>query len=714
MWHYRLIERIRTVFISRLPARKKTIPMTLRSTAKHLLPAATLLLAANAVLAQVKPAPTQVKPDDHSNAYYHDGLAHLYEEMAINNGRPDYATQAIEEYKLALNADPNSKYLQDGLADLYFKIGRIREAVTTAQEQVKKDPNDIAAHQLLGKVYLRSLNDMQGPQANEMLQLSIGEYETLAKLKSRDLETHLILGQLYGMNHDSAKAESEFKVAREIDSNSEEAVLSIARLYTDEGDLQRAIDVLNGIPKDDRSSRVNAALGATYDQMHKPKQAAEAYKAALDDEPDNADTERALAAALLLDNQLDAALEVLKQIVTADPSDVQSQVHLSEVQRRQGHYDEALITLEKAKDLNKGTENLELVFNEAVLYDSLGKYDQAIQTLKGVLISTNHPDGKYSDPEKSNRAIFLDRLGIVYNEQDKTPEAVAAYKQMISLGGDYMIRGYQGEVDSYRDGHQWKEAVATGAEAAAAMPKDKSVQLMYAFQLADTGQVDKGLALANAQLKGGKEDRDTLIAISNIYLRLHRSSEAMAQLDKAEALTTKPDDHAYIYLLRATVLDHDKQYAAAEIEYRKVLAIDPNNATVLNDLGYMQADRGIGLNDALAMIQKAVSLDPQNGAFLDSLGWVQFKLGQYAPAEENLKKAIDRSATDPSIHDHLGQLYEKTGQIQKAVSQWERSMTEYAHSLPADADPADVAKVKRNLEQARTKLARVNAPNKKS
>ncbi|ADW68262.1 tetratricopeptide repeat protein [Granulicella tundricola] len=690
--------------------------MTLRSSAKHIVPVAALLLAAHAVMAQVKPAPV-VPPaiTDRSSAYYHDGLAHLYEEMAINNGRPDYATQAIEEYKLALNADPNSKYLQDGLADLYFKIGRIREAVTTAQEQVKKDSTDLSAHLLLGKVYLRSLNDMQGPQATEMLQLAIGEYEKIAQLQPKDLETHLILGQLYGLNHDSVKAEAEFKTAREIDSNSEEAVLSIARLYMEEGQPQRAVDVLGGIPADDRGSRTSAALGAAYDQLHKPKDAAKAYQESLDQEPDNVDTERALAAALLLDNQLDPALTVLKQIVAADPTDVQSTIHISEIQRRQGHYDEALVTLDKAKSLNTNSDNLELVFNEAVLYDSLGKYDQAIQTLQGVLASTKKTDGKYSEPEKSNRAIFLDRLGIVYGEESKTPEAITAYKEMVSMGGDYAIRGYQREIDTYRDAHQWKDAVAVGAEASAALPNDKSIQLTYAFQLADTGQVEKGLALANAQLKGGADDRDTLVAIANIDLRLKRSDDAMKQLDKAEALSAKPDDKAYVYLLRATVLDHDKHYDEAEAEYKKVLAIDPNNATVLNDLGYMQAERGIALPDALAMIQKAVTLDPQNGAFLDSLGWVQFKMGQYGPAETNLKKAIDRTASDPSIHDHLGQLYEKTGHLQQAVAQWERSMTEYARSLPADADPADVAKVKHNLEQARTKLARVGgAANKKS
>ena len=103
--------------------------------------------------------PAVASEPDRSSSYYHYGLAHLYEEMAVNDGRSDYATQAIEEYKLALNADPNSPLLQDGLADLYFRLGRIQDAVNAAKDQVKLNPNDIDAHTLLGQVYVRSLSD---------------------------------------------------------------------------------------------------------------------------------------------------------------------------------------------------------------------------------------------------------------------------------------------------------------------------------------------------------------------------------------------------------------------------------------------------------------------------------------------------------------------------------------------------------------------------
>ena len=689
----------------------------------RLLPLAAVLVSTPWLLAAppvVKAAPsaaasTSTLPD-RSTSYYHYGLAHLYEEMAVNAGRPDYATQAVEEYKLALAGDPDSQMLQDGLADLYFKIGRIREAVSAAQEQVKKNPGDLQAHDLLGKVYLRSLGDMQGSQAGEMLQLAIGEYETIAKLKPTDVETKLLLGQLYGLNHESAKAEAQFKEAQKLDSNSEEVVLNMARLYGEQGDAQRAADTLAAVPQSDRTARIEFALGASYDMLKKPKQAAEAYQRSLDLESDNPDAQRGLANALLLDNQLDAAMKVYQQLAAADPQDAQTQIHISEIQRREGHYDDAFATLEKAKSNLPDSSDLklELSYNEALVDDALGRFDDAQKVLTSILASTSHPEGKYSEQEKSNRSLFLDRLGSIYRDQNKTAEAVAVFKQMVELGGDNAIRGYQGEVDAYRDAHQWKEATAAAADAAKALPTNVAVQTMYAGQLADTGKVNEGLALAKAQLKGNpSDDRDVHVALAQIYIRLKQFKDASQELDLATASATKSEDKLYMYFLRGELYDREKMYDEAEAQFREALKIDPQNAAVLNYLGYMLVDHERKLNEALGMIRQAVELDPQNGAYLDSLGWAYFKTGQYTQAEENLRKANERINTDPTVHDHLGEVYEKTGKLKQAVAQWERSVSEYAHSLPADADPTDVQKVQRKLDSARVKLARVNTSTEK-
>ena len=457
---------------------------------------------------------TSTEPD-RSASYYHYGLAHLYEDMAVNAGRSDYATQAVEEYKLALNADPNSRLLQDGLADLYFKIGRIREAVAAAQDQVTRNPDDVEAHTLLGKVYLRSLGDMQSAQSGQMLQLAIGEYEKLAQLKPNDIETHLLLGQLYGLNHDSAKAEAEFKVAQTIDANSEEVVLNMARLYSEQGDPKRAAEVLNGIPVDERSPRIEFALGASYEQLKKTKDAIAAYQRSLDMEPDNLDAERGLANALSNDGQLDEALKVLQGIVAAEPQDAQSQIRISEIQRRQGHYDEALDTLEKAKPL--APDSLELTYNEALIYDSLGRYDEAITVLSKLVADTERTDGKYSDAEKTNRSIFLDRLGIIYREQTRPRKPSPPTRELMQLGGDYVKSGYSRSDRRLPRCASVERSHHVAAEAAKALPKDHGVQLMYAGQLADTGKSTRVSLSRRHSLPDGRspEERDSRLALAH-------------------------------------------------------------------------------------------------------------------------------------------------------------------------------------------------------
>ena len=684
----------------------------------RLVSVAALLLATPVLLAAPpKPAPAKTPADqskgpDRGSAYYHYGLAHLYEEMAVNAGRSDYATQAVEEYKLALDADPDSVLLQDGLADLYFKIGRIPDAVHAAEDQVKRHPDDVEAHTLLGQVYLRTLSESQGAQSADVLQHAITEYETISRLQPNDLETKLLLGQLYALNHDSAKAEAAFKDAQKIDADSEEVVLRMAALYSQNNEVQRAVDTLNAVPSDDRTARIEAALGESYDQLKKPKEAADAYRQSLEMEPDNPDVQRALANALMDDDQLEEALKAFNALVTADPTDAQSEIHISEIQRRQGHYDDALATLEKAK--TQVQDSPELSVNEALIYDAMGKYDQAIGVLKGLVDASAHPDGKYSEPEKQNRAYFLDRLAIIYREQDKTAEAVAADKQIVDLGGDaYVERGYQGEIDAYRDAHQWKDLTATAVEATKALPKDHAIQMVYAQQLTDMGQVEQALTLAKAQVTGSPDDLDVRQRYAEIFIRLKKFPEANEQLQKADALASKPDEKLYMLYLWGEFYERQKMYDQAEAAFRKALAIDPQNPAVLNYLGYMLADNGQKLPEALKMISKAVELEPQNYAYLDSLGWVYFKSGRYPEAEQNLRRAIERMNTDPALHDHLGEVYEKQGNLKMAVAQWERSMTEYAHSLSADADPEDVQKVQHKLENARVKLAKLTAASEK-
>jgi len=650
------------------------------------------------------PAPSA----DHASSYYHYGLARLYEDQAVANGRQDLASQAIEQYKLALQSDPDSRALQNGLANLYFRLGRIREAVAAAQQQITNHPDDVEAHELLGHVYLRSLGDGQGPQSSEMLQAAIKEYQTIVKLKPNDVDSHLLLGQLYALAHDSVKAEAEYKAAQKIDPSSEEVVLRMAQLYSEQGDMHRAAKVIESVPKSDRSGRMDFALAGLYDQLKEPKKAVTAYQSALDEDPDNTDAKRGLASALVAAGEMDAASKIYAQILNGDPQDVQSLIRQADIQRQEGHYEQALATLKKASTLV--SDNEELSYNLALVYDALGRFDESIKTLKQLLVSTLPANGKYSDADRSNRALFLDRLAIVNREANHTADAIAAYKEMQGLGGEYQARGAEGMVDAYRDAHDWAHALQVAASTAKAMPTSHDVQLTYARQLADSGKVDEALKLANAQLAGTPDDRDVYFTEADIDVRAKRWREASEVLDKAEALAQKPEEKAFVYYYRGTVADRQKLWDQAETELRKGLALAPNFAPLENYLGYMLAERGQKLDEAVSLLKKAVSFDPQNGAYLDSLAWAYYKQGQYALADDYERKAAMRMGSDPTVLDHLGEIDAKTGKLPQAVDEWQRSLAQYATSLPPDADPADVAKVQRKLESARVRLAHVNAP----
>jgi tetratricopeptide (TPR) repeat protein len=645
---------------------------------------------------------TAPRKTDKAAAYYHFTLAHMYEEEMGLYGRSDLVSKAIQEYRLAIEADPTSAYLSSALAEIYARTGRIRDAVSEAQEILKRDPQNLEAHRLLGHIYLRSLGDMQGGNgADNVLKLAIEQYQEIVKLDPTSSDDHVMLGRLYHADSQLKKAEEEEKLAVKLAPDSEDAITTLALLYSEEGNTAKAAETLASVPEAGRSAKLYAALGETYDQQKEYKKAIEAYQHAIALDRDNLDAIRGMAESLLNDGQTEKALEQYKIIADANPEDARTYIRLGEIYRRQGKLDLALQNLKKAQSMVQDSEQVS--FDLASIYQTQGRYDEAIQELQDLLKKTEKASSK---EEKDNRAIFLERLGSVYVDNKNEPAAIETFQKMLTLGDENAERGYGAIIETYRENKEWQKATDAAHDASQKLPNSPRLKMVYASQLADMGQTDEGLKQVKSLLKGTADDREVYIALANMYNRLKRWQEADEALDKAEKLATKPEEKENIIFLRAAALERQKKYDQAEDLFRKILTTTPDNAAVLNYLGYMLADHGTHLDEALGMIKKAVDSEPANGAYLDSLGWAYFKLGKYDLAEDNLTKASQHMGADPTVQEHLGDLYQKTGRLKLAAAHWERALAEWNKTVAPEIDQEEQAKVQKKLESAKVRLAK--------
>ena len=135
----------------------------------------------------------------------------------------------------------------------------------------------------------------------------------------------------------------------------------------------------------------------------------------------------------------------------------------------------------------------------------------------------------------------------------------------------------------------------------------------------------------------------------------------------------------------------------------EALVLEPDSAPVLNYLGYMNADRGVRLDESLALIEKAVALDPDNGAYLDSLGWALFRLSRLEKAEDNLRRAVTRPGVNAVVFDHLGDTLERRGNVQEALVFWKQAL-----GATDDDEELDRPRVEQKIRAAEKSLGAQN------
>lgn len=207
-------------------------------------------------------------------------------------------------------------------------------------------------------------------------------------------------------------------------------------------------------------------------------------------------------------------------------------------------------------------------------------------------------------------------------------------------------------------------------------PAFQAAELGRSESLRKAGKTDAAIEVLEQLMQSHPDQPIVFVTAGDLYRQLEQFDDAVAAYDKAIALYTKRDSEQwFVYYARAISHERLDNWDKSEADFRYALKLNPNQPQALNYLGYSMVEKGINLDEALAMIKRAVKARPDSGYIIDSLGWVLYRMGRYDEAIGYMERAAELEAVDPVVNDHLGDVLWAVGRQTEAEFQWHRALS---------------------------------------
>ncbi len=636
----------------------------------------------------------QPKPDRVAEAYQQFLLGHYLDERDDEAG-------AIAAYTRAMELDASAADIPGELAALYLRENKIQEAMTTAEKALKLAPANREANRVLGVIYAAlSESGRGGRSRGAVAGGSATNDENLAKaIKHLELATAGVIGEVdpnvratlsraYVLAGQYDQAIPILASLVEEQPGWADGPVLLAEAYAAAGRNDEAIAWLKEHAEED--PRLLPTLGDFYEREHKWKEAAEVYgRAVQGSRRDSPELKARYANALVFAGgrqNLERARDLLTELTTTRPADLGRTLYLlSQTERRLGNFSAAEATARRLV-----TQNPKSPWGYYALAESLeGRraFDEIIKELAPVVAEyRGKNDGSF------DVGLLLPHLGFAYQELGQHDKAIAAFEDARKLSPkDAAVAAYL--ADANIAAKKYTAAIDITRQALLDNPDDPRLIRLQARALRFTGKADQGIALLEESVKKHADNPASYIALAQLYSEADRGDQAVRVLQNAQ--TMFPDDTTIGFELGAT-FDKQKKFADAEAAFKQVLNREPDNAAVLNYLGYMLAERGERLDESVNYVKKALEIEPDNGSYLDSLGWAYYKADKLDLAESNLKRAADQLKTNSVIQDHYGDVLMKMGRFDEAIAAFNRALT-------GDGDSIDRAEIDKKIRAARQK-----------
>lgn len=623
---------------------------------------------------QAPPASTPT-PADRTEAYQ----SFLEARRLESTGDTD---KAIAAYERAATLEPTSGHALAELAQLYARQERAADARAAAGRALAREPGNADAHWVLAMLEMASAGGETGAADRATLLRAIEHVRQTLPGRAYDLNVYVTLGRLYLQTDQPAEAVEPLSTAYARDAGALEAGLLLAQALDRTGDRTRGLAVIGTVldtePRFFRARLVQAEL---LEKERRWADAAQAYERAAAENPKATELQVRQAAALLNAERAADARELLQGLIKARPGDLQSRYLLAQAQRDLGDLSAAEQTGVTLTELAPNDSRGPVVLSQ--VYADRREHAKVIEVLTPLLASRA---GSMAPTSKLGLILRLASARLALGQFD---EAIAVLEEARAGQHEVLLDAYL--LQALVAARRFERAVELGEQLQAARPNDPQPTRLLAQALQGLGRVDAAIDLLTAARDARPNDPLALVALANTLSSADRHAQAISVIESG---TDKFGDDLAYWFQRGAVFERAGQTTPAEQAFRKALAIDSQHAPTLNYLGYMFAEQGDRLDEAVRLVRQALAIDPDNGSYLDSLGWAFYKQGNYAEARTHLERAAEMQTRNSVIQDHFGDVLIALNDEAGAIAAWERA-------LAGDRESVDASEIRRKIERAR-------------
>jgi tetratricopeptide (TPR) repeat protein len=596
---------------------------------------------------------------------------------------------AMAELRRVIELDPDAPYVRATLARMCLREGDESCAAEQARRAVAQSDEQADGHKVLAEIALGRFHRTQEPEDLEAALRHLGQAAA-----AEPLDPGVWVAWIRVLGSTGRMDEAEEVAARAASvPGLDPAIpwLTLSRLLVARGEQVRAVRLLSEVEATGRGAvPLLEALAELQGQTGDLPGQADTLRRLRQLRPDDPTLPHRLGLVLLELADPYAALEPLEAALAAEPADAVARRDLALALVQLGRGADALPLLEELPPVYRDPRGLHLWARAA---EQAGRWSLAATRLEELLDGLDR-----GDPDSPARSV---RLQAARNWLRAGEPARAAALLETGAGTDAVELRLA--LEALRALGREAEAERVLAARLDERPDDVGLVVLAAEQQADVGHPDQALETLLAALPDGDQRTTTAMAMARALAQWDHPSLAARLLDAVMPAQPSSD----VLRLRAGVLHAAGRLGEAEAAYRRLLELEPEDHTALNDLGYLLATDGRDLDEAIRMLKRAVAAQPSHPAYLDSLGYALHRSGRSEEALPLLREAARRAREHqlPEIREHLGDVYFALGQTDRALAEWRASL-----ELGDGDEPRLVEKLRRHAPEPSLDGGRAEEP----